>query len=94
MAASALLSCATPRIALSKTTATMMITSANSPVCSTSVKTKLTAAATNKMMIIGSVSCFRNFTNNDVFFASASLFLPFASKRFFASALVNPSVVD
>ena len=93
IAFSALLSWNTPSTALRITTARMMMTSeGNSP--SIAAITPLIAAATIKMIIIGSVSCSKNRRTSDFFFAATSLFLPCSASRFSASAVVKPCVAS
>lgn len=71
------------------TTARMMITSAKlSP--STTASTPLMAAAASRMMIMGSVICWKNRLSRESFFPSASLFRPFFSSRAAASAALSP----
>ena len=51
---------------------------------------KETTAAAIKIMTIGSVSSNKKRTIHGVFFPSANLFLPWVSKRFCASSVLNP----
>lgn len=56
--------------------------------------TRLTAAAISNTIIIGLISCRRKRLNIDVFFASFSLFFPFASSLDAASSAESPSGED
>ncbi|CCZ95060.1 putative uncharacterized protein [Corallococcus sp. CAG:1435] len=96
IACSALLSCTTPKIALSNTTTAIIIASAKDSFSFAGLAlfiitvTRLTTAAANKMIIIGSASCFKNFTKTGVFLPSSSLFAPFACKRRWLSSAERP----
>ena len=100
MACSALLSCTTPNMLLSSTTTAIIITSANDSrsfvgsALLIKVSTRLTIAATSKIIIIGSASCLKNFTITDCFLPSASLFLPFCASLCAACSELSPCSVD
>ena len=87
IAFSALLSWKTPKTAFIITTAMIIITSANDSFSSTPDP----AAATIRIMIMGSASSFRKRTTSGTGFSSFSLLGPSFSKRFFASSFVSPS---
>jgi len=71
------------------TTARMMITSAKLSPCMTA-STPLIAAAASRMIIIGSAIWPKKRLIRDSLAGSFSLFLPCASSRFWASALLRP----
>ena len=91
IAASALLSCTTPKMAFSRTTARMMITSAHSFSPDSMPVKALTPAAIIRMINMGSFSCAINFCSHVAFSASFSLLGPYCSSRLAASAELKPS---
>ena len=74
------------------TTARIMITSAKLSF-STTASTPLISAAASRMMIMGSAICSKKRRIRDLPGASASRFLPFASRRRAASSALRPSAV-
>ena len=99
IAFSALLSCATPRIALIITTAMIMMTSEGNSLTAldallTAVSTPDIIAATMRMSVIGSINCFKNRRIIGSFLPSASLFLPSFSSRSCACCDDKPSTLD
>ena len=91
MAASALLSCTTPKMALSSTTAMMIMTSAHSFSPESMPVRAETAAAIIRMMSMGSFSWARKRCSKVGLGASLSLLGPYFSCRFWASAVERPS---
>ena len=96
MAFSALLSCTTPRTALMMTTAIIMMTSDGNSFLPpeellTAVRIPEIIAATMSISVIGSINCFNKRRIIGSFLPSASLFLPFDSRRDSASCEVMPS---
>ena len=89
MAASALLSCTTPRMALSSTTARMMNTSVKLSLLKALV-TAETAAAAIRISSMGSFSWVRKRWNTEGFSASFSLLGPCLARRASASSGVSP----
>ena len=94
IAFSALLSCRTPRIALSRTTTRMMIASVNSTSPAAMLVMTDRTAAIMRMMSMGSFSSSKNFLSMESFFASASLFFPSRSSRRDTSLEDSPSKPD
>ena len=91
MAFSALLSWSTPRMAFKRTTTRMMMASVNSTSPAARLVMTERTAAIIRMISIGSFSSSKNFLSMESFLASASLFLPFFSRRDEASAELRPS---